>query len=533
MLTDARTLRSGSALEADVCIIGGGAAGISMAMELLNSGLRVLLIESGGTEPDAATQALTTGDSIGAPVTTLDKPVTLDQTRLRYFGGTTNHWAGYCRPLAPVDFEHRDHLGVSGWPIDHTDLAPYWDRATQWVRISDGDFSVDTWEQRLGVKAPPVETDAVEPFVFQVTFPTKFGDLYGAELASAANIEVLLHANALNLATDNGRSVTHLDVATLSGVSFSVTARAYVLAAGGIENARLLLASVDHDPGGLGNSNDLVGRYFTEHLQIYAGFGVFESDFDALSGLGGGEVAIAQGRHAGYVHGAKFALGLNDAHLRSAATTGLELQFLVGALPDGVPFQARGATVGDVGALMAHTGSEPRTAAYLQALAEQELNPHSRVTLGVGADALGMRRTQLDWQYTAADRRRVVAGLKVMAEAIGAAGWGRVQLVPGGVHADAHDRAVSGEFLTVFRSVPEEIDLRGFPVGVGFHHMCTTRMSGSPAEGVVNADCRMHEVDNLWVAGSSVFATGGTATPTFSIVALAIRLTDHLREVLG
>ncbi len=533
MLTDARTLRSGSVLTADVCIIGAGAAGITMAMELLHSGLQVLLVESGGTEPDPATQALMTGDSIGAAVTTLDNPVRIDQTRLRYFGGTTNHWAGYCRPLAPVDFEPRDHLRVSGWPIDHTDLAPFWDRATQWVRITDDDFSVDTWEQRLGVKAPPVETDAVEPFVFQVTFPTKFGDLYRAELTAAANIEVLLYANALNLASDRGRSVTHLDIATLSGVDATVTARAYVLATGGIENARLLLASTDHDPAGLGNSNGLVGRYFTEHLQIYAGFGVFESDFDALGGLGGGEVPITQGRHAGHVHGAKFALGLSDAHLRSAETTGLELQFLVGALPDGVPFQQRGVTVGDVSALMAHTGPEPRTAAYLQALAEQELNPRSRITLGSRTDALGMPQVTLDWQYTAADRRRVVSGLKAMAEAIGATGWGRVQLVPGGVHADAHDRAVSGEFLTVFRSSPEEIDLSGFPVGVGFHHMCTTRMSDDPAQGVVDADCRMHEVDNLWLAGSSVFATGGTATPTFSIVALAIRLADHLRELLN
>ena len=170
---------------------------------------------------------------------------------------------------------------------------------------------------------------------------------------------------------------------------------------------------------------------------------------------------------------------------------------------------------------------------YLQALAEQELNPDSRVMLGTNTDALGMRQVQLDWQYTATDRHRVIAGLRVMAEAIGAAGWGRVQLVLGGVHADAHDHMVSGEFLTIFRSIPDEIDLSGFPVGVGFHHMCTTRMSDNPVQGVVDADCRMHEVDNLWVAGSSVFATGGTATPTFSIVALSIRLADHLQDLLS
>ena len=533
MLTDARTLDSGGSLEADLCIIGGGAAGITMAMELLNSGLRVLLLESGGTESDAATQALAQGESIGAPVTSLDNPVSLDQTRLRHLGGTTNHWAGFCRPLSPIDFESRDHLRVSGWPINYADIVPYWRRATEWIRISDGDFSVDTWERRLGVSAPPIDTFAVEPLAFQITFPTKFGDIYASDLRAAANIEVLLHANAVNLASDNGQTVTHVDVATLSGISFTVAARAYVLATGGIENARLLLASTDHDPAGLGNSNDLVGRYFSEHLQIYAGFGVLEPDFNDVSGLQGGEVSITRGRHAGYVHGAKFALGLTDAHLRSVATTGLELQFLPGRLPDGVPLQEQGITIGDISALMAHTGPEPGTAVYLQALAEQELNPDSRVMLGTNTDALGMRQVQLDWQYTATDRHRVIAGLRVMAEAIGAAGWGRVQLVLGGVHADAHDHLVSGEFLTIFRSIPDEIDLSGFPVGVGFHHMCTTRMSNNPVQGVVDANCRMHEVDNLWVAGSSVFATGGTATPTFSIVALSIRLADHLQDLLS
>ncbi len=532
MLTDARTLRSSSRLHADLCIIGGGAAGISMAMELLDSGSSVLLVESGGTEMDDSTQALMMGDNIGAPATTLDNPLTLDQTRLRRLGGTTNHWAGFCRPLSPVDFEPREHLGSPGWPIEHDDLVPYWNRASEWVRISDGNFSVDTWEQRLGVKAPPVQTSAVEPLVFQVSFPTRFGDLYASELAAAANIEVLLHANTVNLATDDGRTVTHLDVATLSGVSFTVAARAYVLAAGGIENARLLLASTDHDPAGLGNSNGLVGRYFTEHLQIYAGFGILESDFNDVSGLRGGEATITHGRHAGWVHGAKFALGLSDSHLRSVATTGLELQFLPGRLPHGVPVQRRGTTIGDIGALMAHSGPEPGTSVYIQALAEQGPNPHSRVVLGPRTDALGMRRVQLDWQYTAADRRRALAGLQVMAESVGATGWGRLQLVPGGVHADAYDDSISGELLTIFRSVPDETDLTGFPVGMGFHHMCTTRMSDDPALGVVDSNCRMHEVDNLWVAGSSVFATGGTATPTFSIVALAVRLVDHLQELL-
>ena len=178
MLTDARSLESGARREVDVCVIGAGAAGITLALELDGRGLSVLVLESGGTDLDPATQDLHAGEVIGRPLTTLDTTVDLDQTRLRYLGGTTNHWAGFCRQLHPIDFEQREGLLRSGWPITHAELVPYWDRATEWVRITDNDFRVETWEERLGLPAPALRTDRVEPFVFQTTYPTVFGILY-------------------------------------------------------------------------------------------------------------------------------------------------------------------------------------------------------------------------------------------------------------------------------------------------------------------------------------------------------------------
>jgi choline dehydrogenase-like flavoprotein len=207
---------------------------------------------------------------------------------------------------------------------------------------------------------------------------------------------------------------------------------------------------------------------------------------------------------------------------------------LVGDIETGRPLQEEeSATTGAVGALLGHQSDAPGSAVYLQALAEQELDPDSRVGLGSATDALGMRRVQLDWRYSAADRARALDGLRTIAEAAGETGWGRMQLLPGGVHADAVDNLVQGQYLSIYRAAPSEVDLDNFPVGVGFHHMCTTRMTDDPSEGVVDADCRMHEVDNLWVAGSSVFATPGVATPTYTIVALAVRLADHLKAVLA
>jgi choline dehydrogenase-like flavoprotein len=532
VLTDARTVRSGTTRTGDVCIVGGGAAGITLALELGGSGLEVILLESGGDTEDPATQNLAAGESIGNPSTSLDKSVRLDEMRLRYLGGTTNHWGGFCRPLSPIDFEERDHLAISGWPITHAELENYLERAAEWVRISDANFELSRWEQRLGLRAPDLSSSAVAPFVFQTTFPTKFGEIYRTDLEDAPDIEVLTYANVVNIATNDGRHIDGLDVRTLDGVALRAEATAYVLAAGGIENPRLLLASTDFEPSGVGNSNDLVGRHFTEHLQIYAGFGLLDGNPDSFEGLGGGEVTIESGRHAGTTHGAKFALGLTDDHVRDAATTGLEIQILAGAFPLAAPLQEDGVTMDDVADLLSHTGNSPATAVYLQGLAEQELDPESRVVLGGETDALGMQRVQLDWRYGARDRQRALDGLRLAAEAIGAAGLGRIQLVPGGVHADAIDNLVPGEFLSLYRSAPGEIDVDNFPVGMGFHHMCTTRMSASPSDGVVDANCRMHEIDNLWIGGSSVFATGGVATPTFSLVALAVRLADHLKSVL-
>jgi choline dehydrogenase-like flavoprotein len=326
--------------------------------------------------------------------------------------------------------------------------------------------------------------------------------------------------------------ITGVDVRTLDGTALRVTARAYVLATGGIENARLLLASTDRDPAGVANGRDQVGRHFCDHLQIYAGFGVLEADEAELAGYRALDTTVPDGRHAGFAHAIRYGLTLSDEHLRDTGTTGLELLMAIGPYPGPAWRQVGGAGIDDVAAALRAEGGAPAAAVYVQGLAEQELDPDSRITLGDDTDALGMRRVRIDWRYGPDDRARILAGLRVMAEEIGALGWGRLQLVPGGVGFDV-DGADLDRLLSIYSSDPAAIDPSGFPIGIGYHHMCTTRMAADPAEGVVDGDCRVHELDNLWVAGSSVFATPGTATPTYTIVALAIRLADHLREALG
>ncbi len=533
MLTDSRSLPQDSLLEADVCIIGSGAAGITMALELHDSGLRTVVVESGGLSgPDPATQDLYRGESTGKPIQSLREELPLDAVRLRWLGGTTNHWAGYCRKLEPIDFEPRDHLEFSGWPLTADDLEPYWARAAEWCRITDTTDDAFEWSRRIALPTPLPETPSVTTKAFQINAWLRFGEEFRRDLETAANIEVLLWANLVNLASA-GRRVESAQLRTLDGNSINVSAACFVLAAGGLENPRLLLASTDTSEAGLGNAHDQVGRYFCEHLQAAAGFGVLDASIEDLAGYIGGEATITQGRFAGSTHGVKYTLALTSEHVRAERTLGLELQMLADSLPVGVPFQESGLTAADISEVVGLTAPRaPTSVVYLQALAEQQLRPESRVTLATQRDVLGMPRLRLNWQYGRSDRRALVSGLKTIAAEFGAAGLGRLQVMPGGVTVDLPDFFDPERLINLFGVDIKRINTQDFTIGVGYHHMCTTRMSADPRTGVVDANCRVHEVDNLWVAGSSVFATGGVATPTFTVVALAIRLADHLREHL-
>ena len=176
MLNDARRLPTDSLIEADVCVIGGGPAGIVLALELRDSGLRTVLLESGGANgADPATQSLHQGESVGEHVGSVMDELPLDAIRLRWLGGTTNHWAGYCRKLEPIDFERRDHLDVSGWPIERAVLEPYWQRAAEWCHITDSNDDPEEWSRRLGLPPPLRATAAVHTRAFQIAPLVRFG----------------------------------------------------------------------------------------------------------------------------------------------------------------------------------------------------------------------------------------------------------------------------------------------------------------------------------------------------------------------
>ncbi len=263
---DARTVPAGTVLEPDLAIVGGGPAGISLALALANTPIRMVLLESGGMTFDAKTQALYQGTRTGAPY------VTLDASRLRYLGGSTNHWGGWSRPLDEIDFEERTWLPHSGWPFKRKEIERYFPHAQALCEV--GPFIYDKADHAAVAMGPllPLGPGGVATRWFQFSkmrgsvLPTHFGDRYAEDLKRISRLSVYLHANVTRLGMNaNGAKIEQLDVATLTGRKFKIKPKITVLAVGAIENARLLLASNDVIPAGVGNTHDMVGRFFADH----------------------------------------------------------------------------------------------------------------------------------------------------------------------------------------------------------------------------------------------------------------------------
>ena len=236
MFLDAHEFPGGSEIETDLCIIGAGAAGMAMAREFMNSGVRVAVLESGGIYFEPETQALYQGGLSGL------RYGALDVERLRYFGGSTNHWAGRCTPFLELDFETRVGLPYSGWPFALEELNPYYERAAAFAGLGSMNYDPDFWLSRSDALATPFSGSAIVPLVVKLGYLD--GVTYLDDFERSRDIAVYLHANVLEIVTEETATrVTGLRASALEGPEFEVKAKFYVLATGGIENPRILLLS--------------------------------------------------------------------------------------------------------------------------------------------------------------------------------------------------------------------------------------------------------------------------------------------------
>ncbi len=544
MLRDANDIAAGSTIRADVCVVGAGAAGITLARALRGRGLDVVLLESGGMEEEAEAQALNHGDVVGRPY------FPLDETRFRRLGGSTHRWAGWCRPLDPLDFDERPIVPGGGWPLEHADLQPYYRRAAEVCDVSPDGFAAAFWEGAVpDAYAPPIVGGSLRTVVWQGSPPVKFGDAHRADLESSRDVTAYLHATVLELAvTADGSRVAVAQVARHDGGRFEVAAGRYVLTAGALETARLLLLSRAEHPGGLGNRHGNVGRYFADHP--HGVVGVVRLDGEARSRRSriaaldarGWQGARARLRLRRPVHGAKFGYALSEPVLRehgllnsafhlvpeptAGGTDGaywslalllanarsprrLLAQIREGALPDGFGEHLRDVArhpAALVEALHREVVRRP-VALGLYVQAEQAPNRESRVSLSDRRDRFGAHRLELDWRLSEFDRESMLRSVELIGAELERAGIGRVEPVPW-LRADGP---------------PPEVELTG-----GHHQLGTARMSTDPRHGVVDAAGRVHGVANLYVADGSVFPSIGFANPLLTIVALALRTADHL-----
>lgn len=504
MHIDANDLEANTIIEGDLCIVGAGAAGLSIALEWLNMPQTVILLESGGFEFDMQVQELNSGETTG------QRYYPLQSSRLRFFGGTTGHWQGMCSPMDPVNFVKRAFVPHSGWPISREDLDPFYTRACQTIQLESPHFEFEYWRKELPEMIPfPLDSSVIWNKMWQKN-PLRFGTEYKDEMIEAANIHLYTHATVVNIEVNEDlNSVTELDVRDLSGKPIKVRAGQVILACGAIQNARLLLASNTQAPNGLGNDHDNVGRYFMEHFEmICSELWLFKPFKTNLYDRGAVKAELAITEQAQIENGI-----LNGTAALRPLEVYKHIDLPMESWQDDDPRRAmenlkKSSWLTKLFRLKSKI-IEPESY-YLETRMEQAPNPDSRVTLGREKDALGMPKANLNWALSALDKYSLRKIQEIFGVQMAAAGMGRVKLK---------------EFL-----LDEDDTAFQENANAGWHHMGTTRMADDPKLGVVDRNCKVHGLSNLYVAGSGCFSTGGAPNPTLSIVALSIRLSDHVKQ---
>ncbi len=508
MHIDARNLENNTLIEGDICIIGAGAAGISMALEWINSGYKIILLEGGGFEYEEKMQELYRGKTTG------QRYYPLEAARLHYFGGTTGHWAGFCSPLDPIDFKKRDWVPHSGWPVQRQDMDPYYARAQKNVELGPYEYDAKYYENGDKSLIPlPFDNGVVYNKMWQFSPPTRFGTKYRDAIVNAANIHLYTYANVTNItANENVSAIKGVTVKNFAGKQHTVKAKYFVSACCSIQNARLLLASNQQAPKGLGNDNDLVGRYFMEHLEIKSAEIWFpEPDLLKLYMIDFGKTKY------------RAELGITEQKQEefkilngTASFTPLEIGRKEPAFIDIWTVDKKEREKN-----LAKYGKDERPGTHKNGYSnyqlftriEQAPNPNSRVTLDTEKDELGVPRAVLHWELTPLEKRSIRKIYELIGQQSGISGKGRVKLL--NYLQDENDN-----------SWPDF-------TGGGWHHMGTTRMSADPKQGVVDANCKVHGIDNLFMAGSSCNVTAGAPNPTLTVIALTLRLSDHLKKRSG
>jgi choline dehydrogenase-like flavoprotein len=531
----------------DCCVVGAGPVGLSLALEAADAGLRVLLLDAGPATPreNAATVAARPLGNVLDPAT----HAPLHQTTRRGIGGSSWLWGGRCVQFDALDFEPRDYIDGSGWPIDDEDVSPWAAAAADYLDCGVPTFqsSAEDWGGLGEVSVSRIERWARQP---------KLAARLGTRVREHPGISVLCEATVTDIDLDpSGTGVTHLLVLHQRD-RVKVRASSFILACGGLETTRLLLSVQRRLPEHFGGVDGPLGRYYMGHLsgsianiQLTDASDIRDLDFSlddhnvyvrrrfTFSDLLKRERRLLNTSF--YADNPPF----YDAGHRNATLSSVFLALSVAPigrrlLAEGIrlrhigpgphhyaphlaniakrPFRAAGDVMQILRKRYLSSARKPgfllRNSAGVYALhfhAEQVPDADSRVTLNAATGADGQPGLDIDFRYTQQDLDSVLASHQILDEQLRESGRGRLVYLDAETEREAAVREAATD---------------------GFHHIGTTRMSTDAGDGVVDRDCRVHGVDNLYIASSSVFRTSGEANPTFLAVCLAVRLARHLAE---
>jgi choline dehydrogenase-like flavoprotein len=552
MIIEHEQIADGSRLAAEVCIIGAGAAGITLAVELGRAGVDVLLVTGGGRRYSEKDQDFYRGtDETGIP---------LERSRIRRFGGTTSVWGGRCIPFDPIDFEERDFVPHSGWPIEWEELQPYYRRSQDHLDIGSkfsfevSDLLPDGQPDLIGgFRDEILKTNRVERW----SLPTDLGKKYKDELNALGNVRVLMDSHLVGAElSEDSTEIYRLVCKTDGRRTFECHASRYVFAMGGLETTRHLLQLPKGASNEIGHQSDLLGRFFMTHFSGAIAEISFDPSIDVVNEY---EIdvdgvycrrrlqisASAQKKfrllnfaaflHDPPLHDARhgspvlsllfLAKGFRGVSLRIPAEYSVELAYRRFAVRDYLP-HLRNIIIGVPTLLRAAPGliykrlirrrklpsvivkkTSNRFTLYYHV--EHAPNPDSRITLSDDLDAHGLRRLHVSMRYSDLDVDSILKAHELIKQRVEEAGIGTL------------------EYLT---DNPRQHVAR--QIGFGGHQLGTTRMATTPDEGVVDVNGRVFGIHNLYVCGPSVFVTGSHANPVLTIVAMAIRLADHLQTDL-
>ncbi|HQT82273.1 MAG: hypothetical protein B7Z60_08985 [Ferrovum sp. 37-45-19] len=451
----------------DVCIVGSGAAGITIALQLAKQGLKVALCEGGGLDFSIDSQDSYFGSTTGDPY------LSLEGSRLRYFGGSTNHWAGWCRPFSAIDF-NRGYLGEEFvWPISNNDIEPYLAKACDILEIPN---QFEDANQR---------DKYIKTVVTEFSPPVRFAKKYKKDIAAYSNMVLFLNSNLIDI-SGNNRTITAAQFISFSGNQLTINANKFIFAMGGIENSRFLLWFNQKYRDKYFTSTLPIGQYWMEHPHFTLGQAIVDYQ-------------IGKDR---------FYLLTDETQIHKKI---LGCGFRLDLQPEGATEEM----IKEVSCLAPKLGKKLVSLAQhnlicgvrFRAAWEQSPSTSNTITLTHATDRLGIPRINLNWQKSTFDRLTLTESIKVFNNWMLNNDWGRIQLQ---------------EWVTNNLAYPTNDEL------AGNHHMGGTRMASSPRYGVVDKNCKVFGSNNLYIIGSSIFTTSGANNPTLPITQFSLRLADHL-----